>query len=74
LKENGEGYFLLFRENNEDNIGKIETWLKEGEHIECTLVLGDGKTQDSLVKHNGVLEIELPKKNSFVMYKYKIRK
>ena len=68
------GYFLFFRENNEENIGKIETWLKEGEHVECTLVLGDGKTQDFLVKHNGVLEIELPKKNSFVMYKYKIRK
>ena len=74
LKENGEGYLLFFRENNESKTGKIQTWLNEGERIECTLLLGVGETKDFIVGPKGTLDVELPQKNSFVMYKYKIRK
>lgn len=74
VKDNRNGYFIIFRENNTDETGILETWLEEGSKIECTPILGNGKTISTLIGRKGALQVDLPNINDFVMYKYKIIK
>lgn len=74
VKDNQSGYFIIFRENNANETGVLETWLEEGSEIECTPILGNGKAISVLIGRKGTLQVELPNINDFVMYKYKITK
>jgi alpha-galactosidase len=73
LKEDN-GYFIFYRENTIDSIGFVKTWLEEGVNVQCTPILGTGKAIKTTIGHKGIIKVELPKANSFVMYKYKIIK
>lgn len=69
-----KGYFIFFRENNPDATGFVETWLREGVKIKCIPVLSNGKAMTTIVGRKGTVEVNLPKTNNFVMYKYEIVK
>lgn len=73
LKEDN-GYFIFYRENTIESIGFVKTWLEEGVNVQFTPILGARKAIKTTIGHNGIIEIELPNTNSFVMYKYKIIK
>mgnify|MGYP000854484848 FL=1 len=67
-----KGFLLILREFNTDNTAEIGTWLAKGTKVELTPVLGDGRKNRQTVKSNGNISIQLPKENSFVLYKYTI--
>ena len=73
LKEDN-GYFIFYRENTIESIGYVKTWLEEGVKVKCIPILGTGKAIKTTIGHKGIIKVELPKTNSFVMYKYKIIK
>ncbi|RNC65641.1 alpha-galactosidase [Proteiniphilum sp. X52] len=67
-----QGFFLIFREFNKQETAEIETWLEKDSEVELTPVLGYGKKNRQTVKNHGNISVQLPKENSFVLYKYKI--
>lgn len=71
---NDGGYFIFFRENNPEKKHFIKTWLKEGDKIKCTHVLGNGKAISRIAGKDGIIEVELPSINDYVMYKYMIER
>ena len=73
IKDN-EGYFIIYRENNPNPVGVVETWLPEKAKVKCTPVLGNGKAMTANIGRKGALIVELPHVNDFVMYKYEIIK
>lgn len=68
----GKGYFLIFREKNEEQEGNLKVYLNPGSRIGLTPVLGEGTTMKQRVSADGVLSINLLKENSFVLYQYNI--
>lgn len=74
VNDKNKGYFIFFRENNPNGTGIIKTWLPENIKVKCTPVLGNGKAMTRTTGHNGVIEVQLPNKNDYVMYKYEIVK
>lgn len=64
------GYFIFYRENNDQLIGNLKTWFKEGDIVKCTALAGNGESFITTIKHNGVIEISLDEINSFALYKY----
>jgi hypothetical protein len=66
------GYFIVFRENNPESKGILETWLPENVRIELKPLFGHGKPIIQKTGRKGSLKIELPAINDFVMYSYKI--
>lgn len=73
IKDDKKGYFIFFREYAPNSKGSVETWLAQGDKVKLTPVLGHGKTITEQAGRNGSLEIELPRMNDFVMYRYEIR-
>lgn len=72
---NGDnGYFIFYRENTPKAIGLVKTWLQEGDKVECTPIIGTGKKTEKTISHNGLIEVELPDRNDFIVYKYRIIK
>jgi len=81
-----KGYFIIFREANDNQKYAMKTWLKAGSHIEClpligngptmthppTLQGGPGKTFSVDVGEDGTVVFELPEKNSYMLLKYTI--
>lgn len=68
------GYFIFYRENTPKDTGLIKTWLDEGTKVKCIPVLGTGKKRTAIIGHDGTIEVQLPKINDFVMYRYEIIK
>lgn len=66
------GYFIVFRENNPDRMGILETWLPEKVKIQLKPLLGRGKSAIQITGRKGSIKIELPAINDFVMYSYTI--
>jgi hypothetical protein len=64
------GYFLVFREDNERPEALVNTWLKEGTRIQCQPVLGGGKEFTAKVGSGGNINFSLDKPNSFVLFRY----
>lgn len=73
LKGDKEGYFILFREYTPGPKGVVATWLPENVKVRLTPILGHGKAATKRTGINGSLEIELPRANDFVMYRYEVR-
>lgn len=69
-----KGYFIIYRENNPNAVGVVETWLPEKAKVKCTPVLGNGKAMTKTIGYKGTLTVELPHVNDFVMYQYEIIK
>lgn len=66
----GQGYFLVFREDNDADTATIKTWLAEGEKIKCESVIGKGSTFSASVGEDGAVEFRLSDKNSYALYHY----
>ena len=73
MKED-EGYLLIFRELNSESSVQLKTYLESGASVELTPLFGDGKKSKQRVLKSGMISVSLPKKNSYVMYKYKTTK
>jgi alpha-galactosidase len=67
-----KGFFIVFREANDDQKYEMETWLKAGTRIKCTSVIGKGKSFSAKTGADGSITFELPEKNSYALYKYSI--
>ncbi|MDQ1332864.1 MAG: alpha-galactosidase, partial [Bacteroidota bacterium] len=68
--QDGKGYFIVFREANDNQKFKMKTWLKEGTRIKCVPVLGRGNPFSSKVGKEGTVIFELPEKDSYALYRY----
>lgn len=68
------GYLMVFRENNSDATGILETWLPEKVKIQLKPLLGRGKAMIQTTGRKGALKVVLPAINDFVMYSYTILK
>ncbi len=66
----GRGYLLLYREDNDRETARIDTWLPEGTTVKCTPVLGNGRPVTVTAERNGAIPVSLPGKNAFVLYRY----
>ncbi|MDH6358521.1 alpha-galactosidase [Parabacteroides sp. PF5-9] len=69
VKENS-GYFLIFRENNEQTVCKIPTYLKAYQSIRLTHLAGSGDSFETKTDANGEISFSLPEVNSFGLYRY----
>lgn len=70
----GSGYFLVFREDANNHQESMKTWLAEGLSVTCTPVLGKGKRFVATAGADGLINFELPEKNSYALYHYTIKK
>jgi alpha-galactosidase len=68
--QEGKGYFIIFREANENKKCMLKTWLKAGTRIKCNIVTGSGKAFTAKAGNDGEITFELPQKNSYVLYSY----
>jgi len=72
---NGDkGYLLVFRENNPEQQTTIETWFKKGEKIRCKPILGNGEIKTNTTGKKGMVEVEIPRVNDFVLFEYELIK
>lgn len=69
VKEN-EGYILLFRAYSEENEKSLQLILPPNKKVDLKHVLGDGSSFEGETNEQGELKFSLPKKHSFVLYKY----
>ena len=72
IKNDREGYLLLYREDNDLSETMLETWLPGGVKVRLTPVLGDGRKMTVRTDRDGRIKACLDKKNSYVMYKYNL--
>ncbi|WP_288651477.1 alpha-galactosidase [uncultured Parabacteroides sp.] len=67
-----KGYFLLFRESNEEESFDMDTFFEPGEQVEFTPVLGAGKAFRSIAGKDGRIRFSLSEPNSYVLYSYRV--
>lgn len=67
-----KGFFIVYRENNDEAVGHIKTWLAEGCRVSLKAVLGEGRDFIATVGKGGMLDFSLPEKNSYGLYRYEI--
>ncbi|MDE6449620.1 MAG: alpha-galactosidase, partial [Muribaculaceae bacterium] len=72
IKNDREGYLLLYREDNDRSETMLETWLPGGVKVRLTPVLGNGRKMTVRTDSDGRIKVCLDKKNSYVMYKYNL--
>ncbi|MDD2475293.1 MAG: alpha-galactosidase [Dysgonamonadaceae bacterium] len=71
--QDSEGYFIIFRENNDISVKMIETFIDEGIDVELQSLQGERVTSTQKTGKSGMLTFSLPEKNSFEIYKYIIK-
>jgi len=70
--QEGKGYFIIFREANNDAKCEMKTWLKPGTNVKCAVVIGKGKSFTAKAGVDGAITFELPEKNSYALYSYSV--
>ena len=68
-----QGYLVVYREDNEQARGTIDTWLPEGKKVTFTPVMGSGRKFAAKVGAQGRVSFELNDKNSFALYQYEVK-
>ena len=68
-----QGYLVVYREDNEEARGTIDTWLPEGKKVDFIPVMGSGKKFAAKVGAQGRVSFELNDKNSFALYQYEVK-
>ncbi len=68
-----EWNFIVFQERNDLEQKEIETYLKEGQKANLTLIIGNSEDFEITVLKNGSIKFTLPKPNSYALYKYVIK-
>ena len=71
IKNDSEGYLLIIRERNALKSSKINTWIPAHRKVQLQLILGQGQDAVKETSENGALQVTLPEKNSYVLYRYK---
>lgn len=71
--QEGKGYLLVFREDNNSSKVSMKTWLPEGKKVTCTPVAGQGKAFTANIRPNGEVIFELADKNTYALYRYSIQ-
>ncbi|MBP3482932.1 MAG: alpha-galactosidase [Alistipes sp.] len=70
-----EGYLLLYREATRSDDGVIETFLPEGAKVYMRRIAGYGKeTERQTAGRKGALRVNLKRDNTFVLYKYTLKR
>lgn len=72
--QEGKGYFIVFREDNDMPKCEMKTWLKTGSSVKCIPLTGKGKAFSAKAGADGAITFELSQKNSYALYKYVIGK
>ncbi|MBF6627194.1 MAG: alpha-galactosidase [Proteiniphilum sp.] len=67
------GYFILFRENNDEPTKTIETFLEEGCEVVLQPLFGHKAASRQKVGRSGTLTFSLPENNSFEVYAYSVK-
>jgi len=70
--QDGKGYFIIFREANNDAKFEMKTWLAQGKTIKFTPIAGKGDSFIAIIGKNGAVTFELPEKNSCAIYSYSV--
>lgn len=73
LQENS-GYFLVFRERNNDEVKELETLLPGNRKVVFEKVYSSNQNASVKSKENGRIEVKLPEQNSFILLKYTFKK
>lgn len=68
-----KGYFIVYREKNDKTSYEMETWLKEGQHVKLSCILGAGKDFETKTMQDGRIRFSLPNENSYALYQYEIQ-
>ncbi len=68
------GYLLVYREDTDRGSEVIETWLPEGTQAVFSPVLGYGKVFSAVAGKDGAIEVSLPERNTFALYRYVINR
>ncbi len=74
ISDERSGFLLIFREDNDAVRGSVATWLPEGATVVCTPVFGHGARCRQQVAAGGRIFTILPKRNDYVLYRYRIVK
>ncbi|MBR07338.1 MAG: hypothetical protein CMP48_06590 [Rickettsiales bacterium] len=67
-----EGFFFIFRENNDHSKSLIQTYLTSGSNLKLEPVFEPEETLHTVVTNEGGVEFEINKRHGFTMYKYVI--
>jgi len=67
-----KGYFVVFREANDNRSYAMKTWLKAGTLVKCTSIAGKGKSFSATVGTNGIITFDLAEKNCYALYNYSV--
>jgi hypothetical protein len=65
-----KGYFVVFREANENQKCTMKSWLPAGANVKFTLLLGKGKSFATKAGKEGEISFQLPEENSYAVYAY----
>ena len=70
-----EGYFLVYREENDEDATDMQVHLPEGTTLELSSILGETNAmKDSVVVgNNRQVRFALPKANTYALYHYRIK-
>lgn len=72
ISDSLSGYFIIYRENNDDASAMVRTWLDGGAKVTLTPLMGDGEAATVTADKDGRVSFTLAEKNSFAVYKYQI--
>ena len=72
IKNDREGYLLVYREYNPSQKGNIKTYLPAGSRVALTPVAGKGGRAKAKADDSGQITVTLKEENSFVIYKYSL--
>jgi alpha-galactosidase len=66
------GYFAVYRELNDRETARLNTWGLAGNNLRCETVLGHGQDFEAAVSEDGWIEFSLPAPFTFALYRYAI--
>lgn len=70
--QDGEGYFLVYRESNDRVQARLKTWLQPGARIRLQCISGSGQDFSAKADSQGRITFSLEKRNSYSLYRYEI--
>jgi hypothetical protein len=71
-KQDGKGYFLVYRERNERPRAQLKVWGLAGQIVHTMCIAGQGEDMVSQVNTSGELTFSLPEPLSFALYAYRV--
>ena len=72
VKNEKEGYLLIFREHHTEQRHMVNTWLEGGKKVRLTGLLGKASSTEVITDAEGGMGFYLPDRFSFALYSYEI--